>query len=59
MGLMNRHVGYVYLVDAACRIRWAGCADPKPEEIEALQVCTEVLLKRHEASRTAKSQRKP
>ncbi|KAH9939465.1 ATP10 protein-domain-containing protein [Amylocystis lapponica] len=47
LGMTNRHVGYVYLVDEQCRIRWAGCADPKKEEAEALRVCTGVLLSRH------------
>jgi len=47
LGMTNRHVGYVYLLDEQCRIRWAGCADPKPEEVEALKACTGVLLKRH------------
>ncbi|KAJ3535692.1 hypothetical protein NM688_g6941 [Phlebia brevispora] len=36
IGMTNRHLGYVYLVDQACRIRWAGCADPMVEEIKAL-----------------------
>ncbi|KZT65278.1 hypothetical protein DAEQUDRAFT_801836 [Daedalea quercina L-15889] len=47
MGLDNSRIGYVYLVDEQCRIRWAACADPIVEEIEALRVCTGVLLKRH------------
>lgn len=47
LGMTNRHIGYVYLLDEQCRIRWAGCADPKPEEVEALKACTGVLLKRH------------
>lgn len=47
LGMTNRHVGYVYLVDEQCRIRWAGCADAKPEEAEALRSCTGVLLARH------------
>ena len=47
IGMTNRHLSYVYLVDPACRIRWAGCADPMPAEIQALQVCTDVLLKRY------------
>ncbi|TCD65128.1 Mitochondrial ATPase complex subunit atp10 [Steccherinum ochraceum] len=38
MGLMNKYIAYVFLVDQNCKIRWAGCADPKPEEIEALEV---------------------
>ncbi|KAI0077371.1 hypothetical protein K474DRAFT_1661807 [Panus rudis PR-1116 ss-1] len=49
LGMTNRHIGYVYLIDQACRVRWAGCADPKPEEIEALKACTGVLLKRQDA----------
>ncbi|THH27441.1 hypothetical protein EUX98_g6747 [Antrodiella citrinella] len=47
VGITNKHVGYVFLIDENCKIRWAGCADPKPEEVEALNVCTGVLLKRH------------
>ncbi|OSX60897.1 hypothetical protein POSPLADRAFT_1047219 [Postia placenta MAD-698-R-SB12] len=50
LGMTNRHVGYVYLVDEQCRVRWAGCADPMPEEVEALRVCTSVLLNRHSKS---------
>ncbi|OBZ67358.1 putative mitochondrial ATPase complex subunit atp10 [Grifola frondosa] len=46
LGMVNRHIGYVYLVDERCKIRWAGCADPKPEEIAALKSCTSVLLDR-------------
>lgn len=47
LGMSNKHIGYVYLVDQACRVRWASCADPKLEEIEALTACTSVLLKRN------------
>ncbi|PCH35341.1 hypothetical protein WOLCODRAFT_133830 [Wolfiporia cocos MD-104 SS10] len=54
MGLDNRHVGYVYLVDERCRIRWAGCADPMPEEAEALRVCTGVLLSRYDEAGVVK-----
>ncbi|KAI0654418.1 ATP10 protein-domain-containing protein [Cubamyces menziesii] len=46
LGIANRHVGYVYLVDPNMKIRWAGCADPKAEEIAALRTCTSVLLDR-------------
>ncbi|KAI0346443.1 hypothetical protein BDW22DRAFT_1461829 [Trametopsis cervina] len=46
MGLTNKYIGYVYLVDEQCRIRWAGCADPQPAEIQALKTCTGQLLKR-------------
>ncbi|KAI0642756.1 ATP10 protein-domain-containing protein [Trametes meyenii] len=46
LGIANRHVGYVYLVDPKLKIRWAACADPKAEEIAALRTCTSVLLDR-------------
>ncbi|KAI9065294.1 hypothetical protein FKP32DRAFT_1685103 [Trametes sanguinea] len=46
LGIANRHVGYVYLVDPNMKIRWAACADPKSEEIAALLTCTKVLLER-------------
>ncbi|EAU89309.1 F1F0 ATP synthase assembly protein Atp10 [Coprinopsis cinerea okayama7 len=48
MGMTNSRVGYVYLVDENLRIRWAGCADPTAEEIQSLESCTGVLLKRLE-----------
>lgn len=36
IGVMNSKAGYVYLVDTACRIRWAGSGDAEPNEKEAL-----------------------
>jgi mitochondrial ATPase complex subunit ATP10 len=48
MGMVNKHVGYVYLVDEMCRVRWAGCADAKQEEANALTKCTGILLDRLE-----------
>ena len=33
MGVMNRKVGYVYLVDRNCRIRWAGSGDATGDEL--------------------------
>ncbi|KAL1882736.1 hypothetical protein VTK73DRAFT_1256 [Phialemonium thermophilum] len=32
IGLLNSKVGYVYLVDEHCRIRWAGSGPSEPEE---------------------------
>jgi mitochondrial ATPase complex subunit ATP10 len=32
----NEKVGYVYLVDPHCKIRWAGCAVAEPQERESL-----------------------
>ncbi|KAF9010000.1 ATP10 protein-domain-containing protein [Cyathus striatus] len=48
MGMTNSRVGYVFLIDENLRIRWAGCADATPEEAQALESCTGVLLKRLE-----------
>ncbi|KAL9034762.1 MAG: hypothetical protein Q9180_005229 [Flavoplaca navasiana] len=36
MGMANSKVGYVYLVDWLCRIRWAGSADAEGAEKEGL-----------------------
>ncbi|CAD6982601.1 unnamed protein product [Tilletia controversa] len=45
--LHNKHVGYVFLVDPGCRVRWAGCAFAEEAERDALRACTGVLLARH------------
>lgn len=36
MGFLNSQVGYVYLLDAQCRIRWAGSGHAWPGETESL-----------------------
>ena len=36
IGLLNSKVGYTYLVDHHCRIRWAGSGDAQPDEQEGL-----------------------
>ncbi|KAI9368029.1 ATP10 protein-domain-containing protein [Aspergillus egyptiacus] len=36
IGMMNSRVGYVYLLDENCRIRWAGSGPAEPAELEAL-----------------------
>jgi mitochondrial ATPase complex subunit ATP10 len=46
MGLDSTRIGYVYLVDEKCKIRWAGCADAMKEEAQALETCTGLLLGR-------------
>lgn len=46
MGMVNKHIGYVYLVDNNCKIRWAGCGLALNDEALALQNCTRVLLQR-------------
>lgn len=45
-GMENKHVGYVFLVDWAGRIRWAGCDWATIEEEESLRRCSHVLLDR-------------
>ncbi|OGM47540.1 F1F0 ATP synthase assembly protein Atp10 [Aspergillus bombycis] len=36
IGMMNSKVGYVYLLDENCRIRWAGSGSAEEHELEAL-----------------------
>lgn len=36
VGLLNSKVGYVYLIDQHCRIRWAGSGPSHPEECVSL-----------------------
>ena len=36
VGLLNSQVGYVYLLDTDCRIRWAGSGHAWPGEVEGL-----------------------
>jgi len=36
IGVLNSKVGYTYLVDHNCRIRWAGSGDAEPAECEGL-----------------------
>lgn len=51
IGLLNSRVGYVYLVDEDCKIRWAGCADGNDAEKEALAKGAERLVKLLEQKR--------
>jgi ATPase complex subunit ATP10 len=46
LGMVNKHIGYVYLLDEELKVRWAGCGDAKPEETDALRTSAGVLLKR-------------
>lgn len=36
IGLLNSKVGYTYLVDHHCRIRWAGSGPSHPDELEGM-----------------------
>lgn len=44
IGMANGKVGYVYLVDGACRIRWAGSGDAAEGEREGLLACVRRLV---------------
>ena len=48
IGILNSRVGYVYLVDQDCKIRWAGCAEANEGEKEALIKGAESLIRRLE-----------
>ncbi|GAA5916322.1 hypothetical protein JCM8208_007393 [Rhodotorula glutinis] len=51
MGMTNKHVGYVFLVDWNKKIRWAGCSWATEDEEEALRRCAHVLVERYRASK--------
>ena len=55
MGMTNSKVGYVFLIDEKLRIRWAACSDAMAEEIQSLESCAGVLLKRLDRLSSAKS----
>ncbi|KAI0889970.1 ATP10 protein-domain-containing protein [Annulohypoxylon maeteangense] len=44
IGLLNKSVGYVYLVDSQCRIRWAGSGPSEADEREGLAYSIQRLL---------------
>ena len=44
MGLLNSNVGYVYLVDSDCKIRWAGSGDAWEGEVAGLNGAVQRLL---------------
>jgi len=46
LGMVNKHIGYVYLLDEHLKVRWAGCGDAKSEEADALRTSVGVLLNR-------------
>ena len=45
MGLLNSKVGYTYLVDRQCKIRWAGSATAHEEEKDSLVKSAKILLR--------------
>ncbi|KAJ5527586.1 hypothetical protein N7513_011745 [Penicillium frequentans] len=50
VGMVNKFVGYVYLVDADCRIRWAGSGPAHPDEVEAMHTALEKLIAEQKAA---------
>ncbi|KIX04631.1 uncharacterized protein Z518_05501 [Rhinocladiella mackenziei CBS 650.93] len=44
MGLLNSQVGYVYLVDSSCKIRWAGSGHAWKGEVEGLNAAVQRLV---------------
>lgn len=53
MGLLNAQVGYVYLVDTECRIRWAGSGHAWEGENKALNAGVVRLVQEVRESRMA------
>lgn len=58
VGMMNSKVGYVYLVDDACRIRWAGSGPAEPEELETLNNGLQKLIAEKKTSLEAEQARR-
>ncbi|KAF2162247.1 hypothetical protein M409DRAFT_69177 [Zasmidium cellare ATCC 36951] len=54
IGMLNDKVGFVYLVDSECRIRWAGSADAEQGERESMATGLRKLL---QETRTPKAER--
>lgn len=46
LSITNKHVGYVYVVDPAGKVRWAGCGYATAEEQESLRKSVAVLMGR-------------
>ncbi|EWC48349.1 hypothetical protein DRE_02118 [Drechslerella stenobrocha 248] len=44
LAFLNERIGYIYVVDAACRIRWAGCADAGDEDRDSLRKILEHMV---------------
>ncbi|KIX95627.1 uncharacterized protein Z520_08747 [Fonsecaea multimorphosa CBS 102226] len=48
IGLLNSQVGYVYLVDSSCKIRWAGSGHAWEGEVQGLNAAVQRLLQEEE-----------
>ena len=51
IGLLNSQVGYVYLVDTSCKIRWAGSGHAWEGEVDGLNAAVQRLLQEEEKLR--------
>ena len=51
IGMLNGKVGYVYLLDENCRIRWAGSGPAEEGELEALNNGVRKLVQERKISR--------
>ncbi|KAB5536445.1 ATP10 protein-domain-containing protein [Coniochaeta sp. 2T2.1] len=63
IGLLNSKVGYVYLVDKECRIRWAGSGDAEGDEnaglVKAMQRVLAEMGKKNSTTQPLVSSEKP
>ncbi|KAJ5951007.1 uncharacterized protein N7479_009420 [Penicillium vulpinum] len=50
IGMMNSKVGYVYLVDSECRIRWAGSGPAEESELQGLNTGLRKLIEEKKAA---------
>lgn len=53
IGLLNGKVGYTYLVDAECRIRWAASGPSTPDEMDGFTRGMQKLAKEAEEAQAA------
>ncbi|CAD6567825.1 MAG: Mitochondrial ATPase complex subunit atp10 [Tremellales sp. Tagirdzhanova-0007] len=51
LGIENKIIGFVFLIDASCKVRWAGCGQANEKEVQALRQGTEVLMNRMKVAR--------
>ncbi|RJE20692.1 hypothetical protein PHISCL_06965 [Aspergillus sclerotialis] len=54
IGMMNHKIGYVYLLDEYCRIRWAGSGPAEEAELAALNNGVRKLIEEMKVSITSK-----
>ncbi|KAJ6036317.1 hypothetical protein N7540_000596 [Penicillium herquei] len=58
VGMVNKFVGYVYLIDADCRIRWAGSGPAHPDEVDIMHNALEKLIDEQKAAEKQLSARR-